>query len=98
MIEAPASRRSSGESALTVAFVPTGMNWGVSMMPWVSVNRPPRARVEPSAGGATSTANDAAGTSAAPTDDAQHDRQEDGHDQHGRDRDVDRQVVAVDHD
>ena len=51
MIDAPTSRRSSGSSAFTVAFVPTGMNWGVSTTPWVSVSRPARARVEPSAGG-----------------------------------------------
>jgi hypothetical protein len=43
---------SSGESALTVAFVPTGMNWGVSTAPWVSVSSPARARVEPSAAAA----------------------------------------------
>ena len=36
MIEAPVSRMSSGLSALTVAFVPTGMNCGVSTTPWVS--------------------------------------------------------------
>ena len=52
MIEAPVSRMSSGDSALTVAFVPTGMNCGVSTTPWVSVRRPVRARVEPSAGAA----------------------------------------------
>ena len=34
-----------------MAFVPTGMNCGVSTTPWVSVRRPARARVEPSAGG-----------------------------------------------
>ena len=33
MIEAPTSTRSSGWRALTVAFVPTGMNWGVSTTP-----------------------------------------------------------------
>ena len=55
MIEAPTSRMSSGESALTVALVPTGMNCGVSTTPWVSVRRPVRARVVPSAGGGTST-------------------------------------------
>ncbi len=53
MIEAPAAATSSGWSALTVAFVPTGMNWGVSTTPWASVSRPRRARVDPSAGGGT---------------------------------------------
>ena len=62
MIDAPVSRMSSGDSALTVAFVPTGMNCGVSTTPWVSVRRPVRARVEPSAGASTSTANEAAPT------------------------------------
>ena len=60
MIEAPVVRMSSGVSALTVAFVPTGMNCGVWTSPWVSDSRPTRARVEPSAGGGTSTENDAA--------------------------------------
>ena len=55
MIEAPVSRISAGVSALTVAFVPTGMNCGVSTTPWVSVRRPVRARVEPSAGGGVVT-------------------------------------------
>ena len=55
MIEAPVSRRSSGVSALTVALVPTGMNCGVSTTPWVSVRRPARARVDPSAGGGVVT-------------------------------------------
>ncbi len=55
MIEAPVSLMSSGESALTVAFVPTGMNCGVSTAPWVSVSTPVRARVEPSAGAGTVT-------------------------------------------
>ena len=50
MIEAPVSRISSGESALTVALVPTGMNCGVSTTPWVSVSVPVRARVVPFAG------------------------------------------------
>ena len=62
MIDAPVSRMSSGDRALTVAFVPTGMNWGVSTTPWVSARRPARARVEPSAGAPTSTANVAAPT------------------------------------
>ena len=43
--------RSSGESALTVAFVPTGMNCGVSTTPCGKVSRPVPARVDPSAGG-----------------------------------------------
>jgi hypothetical protein len=60
MIDAPTARRSSGSSAFTVAFVPTGMNWGVSTTPWVSVSRPARARVEPSAGGGVTTSNCAA--------------------------------------
>ncbi len=59
MIDAPAARMSSGVRALTVALVPTGMNCGVSTTPWVKVRRPTRALVDPSAGGATSTANDA---------------------------------------
>ena len=50
MIEAPVSRISSGESALTVALVPTGMNCGVSTTPWVSVSVPVRARVVPFGG------------------------------------------------
>ena len=41
--------------ALTVAFVPTGMNCGVSTAPWVSVSFPARARVDPSAGGGVVT-------------------------------------------
>ncbi len=57
MIEAPTSRRSSGVSALTVALVPTGMNCGVSTVPWVSASRPVRARVEPSAGAGVVTSN-----------------------------------------
>ena len=48
-IVAPTSSRSSGSSALTVAFVPTGMNCGVSTTPCGSVSRPSRARVRPSA-------------------------------------------------
>ena len=55
MIEAPTSRMSSGDRALTVALVPTGMNCGVSTTPWVSVSFPARARVEPSAGGGVVT-------------------------------------------
>ena len=38
-----------------MALVPTGMNWGVSTTPWVSVSFPARARVAPSAGGGTRT-------------------------------------------
>ena len=56
MIEAPVSRMSSGVRALTVALVPTGMNWGVSTVPWVSVSIPVLARVDPSAGGGVGTA------------------------------------------
>ncbi len=56
-IVAPTSRRSSGSSALTAALVPTGMNWGVSTMPWGSSSRPRRAAVEPSAGGGTRLVN-----------------------------------------
>ena len=55
MIVAPAAATSSGWSALSVALVPTGMNWGVSTTPWGSVRRPARARVLPSAGGGTVT-------------------------------------------
>src|SRR5258705_8776 len=60
MIEAPTSRISSGSSALIVAFVPTGMNCGVSTTPWVNSRRPTRARVAPLAGGGTSTVKRAA--------------------------------------
>ena len=59
-IVAPAASTSSGWSALIVAFVPTGMNWGVSTTPCGSVSRPSRARVEPSAGGGTRTSKVAA--------------------------------------
>ena len=62
MIEAPTACRSAGVSALTVALVPTGMNCGVSTVPWVSARRPVRALVEPSVGAATSIANDDAPT------------------------------------
>jgi hypothetical protein len=55
MIVAPVDAMSAGSRALTVAFVPTGMNCGVSTTPWVSSRRPRRARVEPSAGGGTMT-------------------------------------------
>lgn len=34
MMVAPASRSSSGETLLTLAWVPTGMKMGVEMMPW----------------------------------------------------------------
>src|SRR2546425_4334069 len=57
MIEAPTSTRSSGWSAFTVAFVPTGMNWGVSTTPCSSSRRPSRARVEASAGPGVRTRN-----------------------------------------
>ena len=40
----PAARRSPGVNAFTVAWVPTGMNWGVSIVPWAVVIRPRRAR------------------------------------------------------
>ena len=50
MIVAPVASMSSGDSALTVAFVPTGMNCGVSTVPCGSVSTPVRARVEPSDG------------------------------------------------
>jgi hypothetical protein len=53
MIVAPVAATSSGSSALTVAFVPTGMNCGVSMTPCGSSRRPSRARVEASGGGGT---------------------------------------------
>ena len=54
------ARGRPGASALTVAFVPTGMNCGVSTTPCGSVRRPSRARVEPSAGGGTRTSKLAA--------------------------------------
>src|SRR5664280_61934 len=60
MIWAPVSSISSGWSALIVAFVPTGMNVGVSTTPCGRWSRPSRARVEPSAGGATRISNRAA--------------------------------------
>ena len=50
-----------------MAFVPTGMNWGVSTTPWVSVRRPVRARVVGPAGAASRrTSNDAAPVTPAP--------------------------------
>ena len=49
------SSRSSGSRALTVAFVPTGMNWGVSTTPWGSSRRPRRARVAVAGRAATVT-------------------------------------------
>src|SRR5664280_2100539 len=60
MIWAPVSAISSGWSALIVAFVPTGMNVGVSTTPCGRWSRPRRARVEPSAGGGTRISNRAA--------------------------------------
>src|SRR3954470_6846437 len=45
MICALSSRSSTGETALTVACVPTGMNTGVSMVPWRVTSRPRRARL-----------------------------------------------------
>src|SRR5450759_1485041 len=60
MIWAPVSSISSGWSALIVAFVPTGMKVGVSTTPCGRWSRPSRARVEPSAGGATRTSKWAA--------------------------------------
>src|SRR3990172_7227461 len=43
MISAPRSARSAGESVLTVACVPTGMNTGVWTSPWDVVILPRRA-------------------------------------------------------
>ena len=43
MIRAPRVSRSSEESALTVAWVPTGMKTGVSTGPWGVSSRPRRA-------------------------------------------------------
>ena len=40
---APAAATSSGWRALIVAFVPTGMNCGVSTTPWGSVSAEPGA-------------------------------------------------------
>ena len=57
MIWAPTSTRSSGSSALTVAFVPTGMKTGVSTTPCGVSSRPTRARVVPSTGAAAVTSN-----------------------------------------
>ena len=41
---APIPRSSSGESVFTVAWVPTGMNTGVSTGPWGVWSRPALAR------------------------------------------------------
>src|SRR5262245_46973601 len=99
MIDAPVAAMSSGSSALTVAFVPTGMNWGVSTTPWVSVSRPRRARVEPSTAGGTWTSNQAApGMRSAPVQHGEHDRHDDRHKQHRAERDEDRHVLALDDD
>src|SRR5262245_41880466 len=99
MIDAPTVRRSSGSSAFTVAFVPTGMNWGVSTAPWVSVSRPRRARVEPSGGGATRTSNDeAARTMSAPFQERDHGRQDHGNQEHRPERDKVPHVLPVDDD
>src|SRR6476659_6163470 len=98
MIEAPTVRRSSGSSAFTVAFVPTGMNWGVSTTPWVSVRRPARAHVEPSAGGGVTTSNCAAPVISAPVQQRDHGRHDDRHEQHRPERDEDRDVLALDDD
>ena len=43
IIWAPAAWRSPGVSAFTVAWVPTGMNWGVSIAPCVVSILPSRA-------------------------------------------------------
>src|SRR6476660_3933622 len=98
MIDAPTSRRSSGWRALTVAFVPTGMNWGVSTTPCGSSSRPTRPRVEPSAGGGTSTVKRAAPVTSAPVQDGEDDRHDHRDEQHRSERDVDRDVLALDHD
>src|ERR1039458_9142488 len=45
MIWVPISISSRGSSAFTLAWVPTGMNTGVSTMPCAVVNRPSRALV-----------------------------------------------------
>src|ERR1700734_433204 len=45
MICVPISSSSRGSSALTLACVPTGMNTGVSTMPWAVRNFPRRALV-----------------------------------------------------
>ena len=42
-IWAPTALRSAGESVRTVACVPTGMNTGVSTVPWGNVSAPDRA-------------------------------------------------------
>ena len=44
IIVAPFSRRSRGSSAFTVAWVPTGMNTGVSTAPCAVYSKPARAR------------------------------------------------------
>ena len=43
----PAARRSPGVRAFTVAWVPTGMNWGVSITPCGVVSEPTRASPMP---------------------------------------------------
>src|SRR5436190_19739009 len=98
MIEAPTVRRSSGSSALTVAFVPTGMNCGVSTTPWDSSSRPARARVEPSAGGGTTTSKRAAAAISAPIEQCEDERHDDRDDEHRAQRDVDRDVLSLDDD
>src|SRR5262245_20480506 len=98
MIDAPASRRSSGWSAFTVALVPTGMNWGVSTTPWDSSRRPARARVEPSAGGGTSTLNRAAPLTSVAVQEGEDEGHDHRHEEHRPERDEDRHVLAADDD
>src|SRR5215211_7237308 len=95
---APAAATSSGWSALTVAFVPTGMNCGVSTTPWARVSRPRRARVEPSTGGGARSSNEAAPVTSAPVDQREDERGEDRDDEHRPERDEDRDVLALDRD
>src|SRR6266508_4091166 len=109
MIEAPVSRRSSGVSALTVAFVPTGMNCGVSTVPCGSVSSPTRARVDPSVGGGVVASYRSAGEmkgavtprpspAAEPTHQVEHDRQDQAHHEHRPQREVDPDGIGLDSD
>src|SRR3954465_12874065 len=98
MMVAPASRTSPGWSALTVAFVPTGMNWGVSTTPCASVSRPSRACVDPSVAGGARSSNDAAPVTSPPVEQREDDGHHDRHDEHRAERDEDRDVLALDRD
>src|SRR3954454_20833842 len=98
MMLAPAFRTSCGWSALTVAFVPTGMNCGVSTTPCASVSRPSRAWVDPSAAGGARSSNDAGPVTSPPVEQREDGGHHDRHDEHGPERDEDRDVLALDRD